>query len=188
MSSLYKLSVMNIHSSLALKQLNFSIIILLQKTFCEPSFIICASATEDTQAIKESSLSGVPIIAFADSTSNLKCVDIPIPCNTLGRLSIAAMHYLLARQTLRHKGKLSYQMELENLTPDHFLQPKASKSDEVVEEEDVADKTGGQRATANDNDQYSNMNAMDFEQTDYQVANMTVSNPNSNNNTNNDGW
>ncbi|MES1903648.1 MAG: structural constituent of ribosome, partial [Paramarteilia canceri] len=94
------------------------------KTFCEPSFIVCASATEDVQAIKESALSNTAVIAFCDGTASLNQIDIPISCNTHSRLSIGVMFYLLVRQILRLKGTISNNEDIPNLTVDNFIQQK----------------------------------------------------------------
>jgi len=109
-----------------------------QKTFIEPTWIVCASGTEDVQAIKESASSNSAVIAFCDSTANLNNIDIPIACNTKGRLSIGVMFYMLARQTLRHMGKLPFDEEIENLFVDHFIQQKKSNKEEEAEEADNA--------------------------------------------------
>jgi len=105
-----------------------------QKTFCEPSIIICSSANEDARVIRETSKANCAVIAFCDATSNLSYIDICIPCNNTSRLSIALMYYLFTRQVLRHKGKIPYDSELDGVTIDHFVHraqdPSESKADD----------------------------------------------------------
>jgi len=93
----------------------------MQKTFCEPKIVICASAKQDSQVVLESKKANCGVISFCDSDHELGLIDVPIPCNTSGRLSIPLMFYFLVRQTMRLQGKLAYDSEIEDVTIDHFV-------------------------------------------------------------------
>jgi len=103
-----------------------------QKTYCEPSIIVCSSASRDAQVIRESSKANCAVIALCDAEDSLNSIDVPVPCNTTGRLSVPLMFYLLARQTLRHKGAIAHDQDLEDVSIDHFVfRPQdLSKKDE----------------------------------------------------------
>jgi len=121
-----------------------------QKTFIEPTWVVCASASEDVQAIKETASSNTAVIAFCDATANLTNIDIPIGCNTRSRLGIGLMFYLLLRQTLRHKGVIPYDSEIENLMVDHFIQQKNKNVAEEEEETAGAAEQDQQDAQSNE--------------------------------------
>jgi len=72
-----------------------------QKPYFEPRLLIVADTFKDHQPIVESSYVNLPVIAFANTNSSLRNVDIAIPCNTEGKFSIALMFWMLAREVLR---------------------------------------------------------------------------------------
>merc|ERR1711971_1066405 len=78
----------------------------IQKKYMEPRLLILTDPRTDHQPIKESSYVNIPVIAFCDTDSPLRNVDVAIPGNTKSKHSIGALYYILARTVLQMKGLL----------------------------------------------------------------------------------
>ena len=116
-----------------------------QKGFKEPRLLVISDPRADHQAVIESSYMNIPVISFCNSDSPLKHVDIAIPCNNKGEQSIGLMWWLLAREVLTLKGKISRQTGLrlddKEIMPDLYFyrDPQEQEKEEAVEVPAVAE-------------------------------------------------
>lgn len=94
----------------------------------EPDVLIVSDPRADSQAVKEASSVGIPIVALCSTDNDFSGVDLVISTNNKGRRALAIIYWLLARQTLREKGELPPDKDLP-LTVEDF-ETKISREEE----------------------------------------------------------
>lgn len=72
----------------------------------EPDVLIVSDPRADSQAVKEASSVGIPVVALCSTDNEFVGVDFVIPTNNKGRRALAVIYWLLARQVLRERGEL----------------------------------------------------------------------------------
>ncbi|CAA6659290.1 unnamed protein product [Spirodela intermedia] len=99
----------------------------LQTSFSEPRLLILTDPRTDHQPIKEGALGNIPTIAFCDTDSPMRYVDIGIPANNKGKHSVGCLFWLLARMVLQMRGTI--------LLVDLFFYREPEEAKEHEEEE-----------------------------------------------------
>lgn len=94
----------------------------------EPEVLIVSDPRADSQAVKEASSVGIPLIALCSTDNDFSGVDLVISTNNKGRRALAIVYWLLARQILREKGELPPDKDLP-LTVEDF-ETKISREEE----------------------------------------------------------
>ncbi|KNC80502.1 hypothetical protein SARC_07144 [Sphaeroforma arctica JP610] len=108
----------------------------ITRAFKEPRILVVTDPRTDFQAIIESSYVNLPVIAFCDSDSPLRHVDIAIPCNNKSVNSIGLMWWFLAREVLRLRGTVSRQQPWEIMPDLYFYR---SQEDQEKEDEEAVE-------------------------------------------------
>ena len=77
------------------------------RSYVEPDVLFVTDPASDQQALREAVNSGLPVIGIVDANNNLRNVDIALPANNKGRRSLALVYWLLAREVLKVRGKMT---------------------------------------------------------------------------------
>jgi len=72
----------------------------------EPDVVMVSDPRADSQAVREASSTGIPVVALCSTDNSFSDVDLVIPTNNKGRRALATIYWLLARQILRERGEI----------------------------------------------------------------------------------
>jgi len=122
-----------------------------QSHFFEPRILIASDPRKDHQPIVEASYVNMPVIAFCNTDSSLRGIDIAIPCNTGGKPSIALMYWMLCREVLRLQDTVSREKEWEVMV-DMFIyrEPEEVEKQQRTAFEEAAHADAGGAAPGGD--------------------------------------
>ena len=77
------------------------------KGFLEPELLIVTDPLADAQALQESRNINIPVVGLCDTNNETKFIDLIIPTNNKGRRALALVYWLLTREILKERGKIS---------------------------------------------------------------------------------
>lgn len=126
----------------------------MQTSFSEPRLLILTDPRTDHQPIKEGSLGNIPTIAFCDTDSPMRYVDIAIPANNKGKHSIGCLYWLLARMVLQMRGTIRAGQKWDVMV-DLFFYRDPEEQKETEEEPAVVAEYGDYGAVALTGDQWA---------------------------------
>merc|ERR1712243_131860 len=110
----------------------------IQASFREPRLLVVTDPVTDHQPITEASYVNIPVIAFCNTDSPLRYVDVAIPCNNKGTHSVGLLWWMLAREVLRLRGTNSRNLPWEtDVMPDLFFyrDPEEQEKEEAAKAE-----------------------------------------------------
>jgi small subunit ribosomal protein SAe len=124
----------------------------IQEGFHEPRVLVLTDPRTDHQPISETAYVNLPTIAFCDTDSPLKLVDVAIPANNKAKHSIGCLYYILARMVLQMRGTISASNPWDVMVDLFFYRDPEELEDKPAEAEAAAipgaesagyDATGG---------------------------------------------
>lgn len=84
------------------------------REYREPDVVLVTDPAIDTQAVKEATDVGIPVVALCDSNNMAANVDLVIPTNNKGRKALALVYWLLAKEVLKNRGVTEFPYSVED--------------------------------------------------------------------------
>jgi len=75
--------------------------------YFEPKVLVVTDPATDQQALSEAVSIGIPVVGLCDVNNETRNVDLVIPANNKGRVALATVYWLLARETLKARAGVS---------------------------------------------------------------------------------
>ena len=72
--------------------------------YFEPKVLVVTDPATDQQALSEAVSIGIPVVGLCDVNNETRNVDLVIPANNKGRVALATVYWLLAREVLKARA------------------------------------------------------------------------------------
>ncbi len=72
--------------------------------YFEPKVLFVTDPATDQQALSEAVSIGIPVVGLCDVNNETRNVDLVIPANNKGRVALATVYWLLAREVLKERS------------------------------------------------------------------------------------
>lgn len=72
--------------------------------YLEPKVLVVTDPATDQQALSEAVSIGIPVVGLCDVNNETRNVDLVIPANNKGRVALATVYWLLAREVLKARA------------------------------------------------------------------------------------
>ncbi len=85
--------------------------------YFEPKVLLVTDPATDQQALSEAVSIGIPVVGLCDVNNETRNVDLVIPANNKGRVALATVYWLLAREVLKARsggGDVPYSLTIED--------------------------------------------------------------------------
>jgi small subunit ribosomal protein S2 len=85
--------------------------------YIEPKVLVVTDPATDMQALSEAVSIGIPIVGLCDVNNETRNVDLVVPANNKGRVALATVYWLLAREVLRTRAggvEVPYSLTIED--------------------------------------------------------------------------
>ena len=85
--------------------------------YFEPKVLLVTDPATDQQALSEAVSIGIPVIGLCDVNNETRNVDLVIPANNKGRVALATVYWLLAREVLKARAggaEIEYPLTIED--------------------------------------------------------------------------
>jgi small subunit ribosomal protein S2 len=85
--------------------------------YFEPKVLVVTDPATDQQALSEAVSIGIPVVGLCDVNNETRNVDLVIPANNKGRVALATVYWLLAREVLRARAggaEVEYPLAIED--------------------------------------------------------------------------
>jgi len=118
------------------------------RQYKEPRVLVITDPRVDHQAIRESAYANIPVIAFCDTETSLRFVDIAIPINNKSRCSIGLAWWLLTREVLRLRGTITREAGAWDVMVDMFFYRDPEEVEKEAQDAALAKIAAAESASA----------------------------------------